>query len=97
MAAIATSTTKTMEVSTTLVSFAGLMSGMLVCWIATYVHELAHWLFIGPFGGSVSQWHAMPPGWASVVLAPEPWGTVSLYAGGFAAGAFLAAMLASVG
>ena len=58
-----------------------------------YLHEFFHWVFIVPFGGSLSSWEWYLPSWFEVSLSPDPWGTIALYAGGVFAGCFLLSCL----
>lgn len=50
---------------------------------ATVVHELMHWLFIVPPGGSLSEWRLMPPGWDNVTLSGTFLDSIVYFAGGF--------------
>lgn len=68
--------------------------GLIVVWGAEFIHEAAHWIFTVPFGGSLENGHILPnPGWANVMPAPNPWGTITFYAGGLSASFFLLAFL----
>ena len=73
----------------------GLFTGITLGIAAVFVHEGGHWLFTVPQGGSLLVWHWIPPD-AVVVLASEPWGTISLYMGGLVAALFLATCLALI-
>ena len=73
----------------------GLAAGIALGSVAVFVHEGGHWLFTVPQGGSLLVWHWIPPD-AVVVLASEPWGTISLYMGGLVAALFLATCLALI-
>ena len=70
--------------------------GLGILWAASYLHEGFHWISTVPFGGSVSVWHWLPPGWLDVSPAPEPWGTIAPYVGGIGASTFLSLLLTLV-
>jgi hypothetical protein len=71
--------------------------GICALVIGEFVHEAANWIFTVPFGGSLHNWHILPtPGWSNIDPAPEPWGTISSYAGGITASVFLTSFLVLV-
>ena len=75
--------------------YGGLVFGIAIGLAAVFVHEGGHLLFTVPQGGSLVVWHWIPPD-AVVVLASEPWGTISLYTGGLVAALFLTTGLALI-
>lgn len=76
--------------------FGGLGVGIAIAWTAQFVHEGAHWLLTVPQGGSLIGWHWNPPGWFHVIPGSEPWGTMSFYLGGLAAGLYLIICLGAI-
>ncbi len=62
-----------------------------VSWI---IHEIGHWVFIVPFGGSFYNWHWYSTHADIKVPSPRPWITTSYYAGGISAFVFLSALFA---